>query len=333
MCCAPCPFDLAGLRLSGNPVTLMDDVYTGQGNSQTYYRLTSGGMLVYVPGRNEHSLVRVDRAGYSTQLAARRAGFRFPRLSRDGRFVSVTIDPPDEGDSDVWIFDLKRGAFSKLTRHGHNLRPVFTADGKRLAWSDWPRAVYWQAVDGSGQRERLSLMDRSFVGDFTPDGKYAVLDAGATRATLWALPLGSDEKPFPLEESKYSTRTPRFSPDGRWLAYTSDESGREEVYVRRFPRSERNWIVSTEGGTLPVWSRDGGEIFYLEGRRMMAVNVAVGAAFSAGTPVLLFDRPELTMAFPAFDVMGDGFLMVQRDPLSTLTAFHVVQTWASQSKQ
>jgi eukaryotic-like serine/threonine-protein kinase len=145
--------------------------------------------------------------------------------------------------------------------------------------------------------------------------------------------LAPDEKPFPLVESTYSTTAPRFSPDGRWLAYTSDESGRGEVYVRRFPRSERNWIVSTGGGTLPVWARDGREIFYLEGRRMMAVSVQAGAAFSAGRPVLLFDRPELTMAYPAFDVMGDGFLMVERDPLSMLTEFRVVQNWLSQWKQ
>jgi hypothetical protein len=115
------PFDLAGLRLSGSPVTLMDDVYTGTANSQTYYGLTSTGTLVYVPGRNEHSLVRVDRAGHYTHLTARRAGFRLPRLSRDRHFMAVTIDPPDESDSDVWILDLKRDAFSKFTREGHNL--------------------------------------------------------------------------------------------------------------------------------------------------------------------------------------------------------------------
>src|SRR6185503_1362142 len=156
-------------------------------------------------------------------------------------------------------------------------------------------------------------------------GKYAVLTVGRSPSVLWALPLSPGEKPFPLVESTYSTRAPRLSPDGKWLVYDSDESGRNEVYVRRFPHSERNWMVSTGGGTLPVWSRDGKEIFYLEGRKMMAVSVQAGSGFSAGKPTLLFDRPELTMAFPAFDVMGDGFLMVERDPLSMLTEFRVVQ--------
>jgi Tol biopolymer transport system component len=280
-------------------------------------------------------LVRVDRAGHSTPLTAQRAGYRLPRLSRDGKSVVVTIDPPDESRSDVWILDLRRGAFSKLTREGHNLAPMFTPDGKRIAWSVWtggPKA-YWQPVEGSGQREQLGAMALSQPSDFSPDGKYAVLTVGRPQSVIWALPLGPDQKPFPLVESTYSTSTPRFSPDGRWLVYTSDESGREEVYVRRFPRSERNWIVSTGGGTLPTWSPDNKEIFYLEGRRMMAVSVRAGATFSADSPILLFDRPELTMVHPSYDVMGDGFLMVQRDPLSMLTEFRVVQNWLSQWKQ
>jgi serine/threonine-protein kinase len=330
------PFDLAGIRVSGSPSTLLDDVYTGQASGLTYFRITSSGMLVYVPGRNEHSLVRVDRAGHSTPLTPRRAGYRLPRLSRDGRFIAVTIDPPDEGNSDIWILDLQRGVFSKLTREGHNLGPVFTADGSRIAWGDWSgggQRVFWQPADGSRQRERLGLLEPSSPRDFSPDGKYLVLTVGRLETVIWALPLSPNAKPFPLVESTYVTRNSRFSPDGRWLAYTSNESGRDEIYVRRFPRSERKWIVSTDGGTLPVWSRDAKEIFYLEGRRMMAVAVQAGADFSAGRPVLLFDRPELTMGHPAFDVMGDGFLMVERDPLSMLTEFRVVQNWISQWKQ
>jgi Tol biopolymer transport system component len=124
----------------------------------------------------------------------------------------------------------------------------------------------------------------------------------------------------------------RISPDGRWLAYTSDESGRDEIYVRHFPQSKRRSSLSVEGGRCPVWSRDGKEIFYLEGTRMIAVSVQAGAEFSAGRPVVLFERPELTIG-PSFDVMEDGFLMVQRDPLSMLTEFRVVQNWVSQWKQ
>ena len=328
-------FDLASRRISGSPFTLLDDVYTGQGNGQTYYRLTPSGMLVYVPGRNEHSLARVDRAGHTTELSSRRAGYRHPRLSKNGRFVAVTIDPPDEGDSHVWVLDLDRGAFTKLTRDSHNLTPVISNDGARIAWSDWsggPR-TFWQASDGSGERERLGSLERTTPSDFSPDGKYLLQVMRGPQTRIWALPLNRNEKPFPLTDSKYSSANPRFSPDGKWIVYSSDESGRSEIYVRRFPQSDRNWIVSTGGGTLPAWSHDGKEIFYLEGRKMMAVKVLAGAQFSASKPALLFDRPELTMANPAFDVMGDGFLMVQRDPLSMLTEFRVVQNWPSQWKR
>jgi Tol biopolymer transport system component/predicted Ser/Thr protein kinase len=329
------PFDLVGLRLAGSPVTLLDDVYTGQGNGRTYYRITASGMLVYVPGRNEHSLVRVDRAGRSTPLTARRAGYRMPRLSKDGRSIAVVIDPPDEGNSDIWILDLHRGAFSKVTREGHNLGPVFTPDGRRIAWANWKRGpkAYWRLVEGSGEPEPLGSLQVALPWDFSSDGKYSVqIVPGPPRWAVWVLPLDPDRKPFPLVGSTYSTIEPRFSPDGKWLVYTSDESGRREVYVRRFPRSEGHWIVSTDGGALPVWSRDSKEIFYMEGRRMMAVSVQADAAFSAGKPALLFDRPDLTMAYPAFDVMGDDFLMVERDPLSMLTEFRVVQNWVRQEK-
>jgi serine/threonine protein kinase len=329
------PFNLTGLRISGSPSTVVDDVYTGQANSYAYFRITASGALVYVPGRNEHSLVRVDRAGHATPLTTRRAGYRLPRLSRDGRFVAVTIDPPDETTSDVWILDLRRGVFSKLTREGHNLTPVFTPDGRRVAWSDWRNTtrIFWQAADGSGQPERLGDMEPSRPDDFSPDGKHIVFRVGRAESVLWAQPLEPLLKPFPLADSGRTTGNARFSPDGKWLVYASNESGRDEICVRRFPRSERTWIVSAEGGTLPVWSRDGKEIFYLEGRRMMAAKVQAGSDFSAGTPVLLFDRPDLTMAHPAFDVMDDGFLMVQRDPLSMLTEFRVVQNWNGQPIQ
>jgi serine/threonine-protein kinase len=322
------PFDLAALRPSGSPSTLLDDVYTGQAGSQTYFRIASSGFLVYVPGRNEHSLVRVDRSGHATPLIERRAGYRLPNVSRNGRFMAVTIDPPDEGNSHVWVLDLQRGAFSKLTSEGHNLRPNFTPDGARIAWADWhegPKA-YWRPADGSGKPERLGALEPSVPQDFSPDGKYVVLAVGRSPAVLWALPLSQESKPFPLVEPTHGTTGACFSPDGRWLAYVSDESGRDEVYVRRFPNSERRWVVSTGGGILPVWSRDGKQIFYLEGRRMMSVSIQqAGAEFSTGKPVFLFDRAELTMGHLAFDVLGDGFVMVQRDRLSMLTEFRVIQ--------
>jgi Tol biopolymer transport system component len=322
------PFDLAALRPSGSPSTLLDDVYTGQANSQTYFNITRSGLLVYVPGRNEHSLTRVDRSGHATPFIERRAGYRLPSVSPDGRFVAVTIDPPDEGNSDVWVLDVQRGALSKLTRHGHNLSAKFTPDGTRIAWADWQEGpkVFWQPADGSGKPERLGGLEPSVPQDFSPDGKYAILAVGRSPAVLWALPLNQDSKPFPLTELTDGVPAARLSPDGRWLAYVSNESGRDEVYVRGFLSSERRWVVSTAGGILPVWSRDGKEIFYLEGRKMMSVSIQqAGAELSTGRPVFLFDRPELTMGYPAFDVLGNTFVMVQRDRLSMLTEFRVVQ--------
>jgi hypothetical protein len=117
------------------------------------------------------------------------------------------------------------------------------------------------------------------------------------------------------------------SPDGRWLAYSSDESGAQEIYVQRLPVLGKKRLISSRGGRYPVWSRDGKELFYLEDARMMAVPVTTGEEFSAGQPRLLFERKDITVgAFP-FDATNDGFIMVQRDPLSMLTEFRVVLNW------
>jgi eukaryotic-like serine/threonine-protein kinase len=329
------PFDVTKLQIAGGSFTLLDDVYTAQLTSQTYFRITRSGTLIYVAGRNEHSLVRVDRAGRSAPVTQQRAGYRLPRVSRDGRFAAVTIDPPDEGESHIWILDLQRGVFSKLTQEGHNLEPVFNHDGSRVAWSDWKQGpkVFWQATDGSGQRERISDLDAATASDFSPDGKHLIMMVSRAPTHLWVLPLSRDKKPFPLIQETYSTTTARFSADGRWLTYASEETGRSEIYIRHFLNSDGKRIVSTNGGRFPVWSRDGREIFYLEGIRMMAVRVTAGGPFSAATPVFLFERPELAGGYPSFDVLDDGFLMVQRDPLSMLTEFRMVQNWPTQWNQ
>jgi hypothetical protein len=129
-----------------------------------YFRVTDQGALFYVPGRNEHSLVKVTRNGHEIPLTKRRAGYRLPRVSPDGRRVGVVVDPPDESDSDIWILDVERDALSRLTTSGHNLTPVWTADGNRVAWSLWANGQVHVATASRSrcsQRRPAPLLVRS----------------------------------------------------------------------------------------------------------------------------------------------------------------------------
>jgi Tol biopolymer transport system component len=192
----------------GNHAPMLEDVYTGTASGEAYFRVSSAGTLFYVTGRNAHSLVRVNRAGHTTPLTTRRAGYRLPRLSRDGKFVAVTIDPPDETQSDVWILYLQRGTFSRLTREGHNLASVITPDGTRIAWSRGGN-VYWQAADGSGKPEPLqATSDAERPRDFSADGKTLIYTRFPVDKPwqIWVAPVDGGGQPSPFFQSSFSER-------------------------------------------------------------------------------------------------------------------------------
>jgi Tol biopolymer transport system component/predicted Ser/Thr protein kinase len=322
-------FDASSQQVIGGSVSVLDDVYDGQNAGATYFRVTSAGTLFYVPGRNEHSLVHVSRNGLLTSLTSRRGGFRSPRVSPDARRVAVVIDPPDEGPSDIWMFDRTHGGLTRFTTEAHNLSPVWTPDGQRLVWAR-QGAVVSQAADGSGKPATLvATKPYQYPRAITPDGGTLIFDHVTDRARdIWAVSLDGSGQRLPLLTTPFREQHGRLSPDGRWLAYASDESGGQEVYVQSFPARGTKSLISSRGGRSHVWSLDGKELFYLEDTRMMAVPVTIGKGFSAGQSRLLFDRKDTTVGGSfQFDVTFDGFIMVQRDPLSMLTEFRVVLNW------
>ena len=249
---------------------LSNAINDGSANGATYFRVTDSGALFYVPGRNDHSLVKVNRSGNPTTLTKRRAGYRLPSVSPDARRVAVTIDPPDEGKSDIWILDIERDSFLRLTTQEHNLSPVWTPDGQRVFWARGGDP-FWKAADGSGEAERLVAMPGiQQPRSITPDGRVLLvaspIQGWGTQVDIWGLPLDGNSDAFPILDSRFSERYSKISPNGRWLAYISNQSGRYEVYVQRFPEGGRSWAVSAEGGRFPVWSRDGKELFFIEGK-------------------------------------------------------------------
>ncbi|HYM10119.1 MAG TPA: protein kinase [Bryobacterales bacterium] len=312
------PFDPSSGKLDQPPVPLLERVETSRFGG-TYFAFAPGaGTLVYVPAGTavaERTLLRVDRDGRVAPLIEARAGYEYPALSPDGRKVAVMITSVT--GSDVWIIEVERGTRIRFTAEGASAFPVWGPDGSRVAFqstASGPWNLFWKPLDGSaGSQPLLRMADSSparswpntgtnllpgtlptlsgagpqFPVSWAPDGTLAFHERKPNgERDIWVVSPGNDPVPFLL--TPFDERLPRFSPDGKWLAYVSDESGRNDVYVQPFPGPGPKWLVSTDGGTDPVWSKDGRELFYRQGDQMMAVSAAPKAEFSASRPRRLF---------------------------------------------
>ena len=325
-------FDPAHPEAPGEPVSVLSGVFRSENGGEAYVAAASSGALIFVRGGHERALVRVDRTGRRTPLTDDRRGFRFPRLSPDGRRIAVTIDPRP---SQVWIYDLERRSSFPLSTDRHNLATVWSPDGRRVAYSSGGD-LYWRPADASAPEERL--LERAglqYPQAWSRAGGLLLFSHTdvETSGDIWAMPLNGEPRPIVAT----SAHEPHFdlSPDERWLAYMSDESGRMEVYVRPFPHVDRGkWIVSN-GGSVPVWSPTGRELFYMNATSMMSVAVnSRGDEFQAAAPEVLFSGPFETGSLN-FDVSPDGtyFIMAEADPDAKPTQINVVLNWAQELKR
>ena len=325
-------FDAGTLSVRGTPVGVIDTVFRAQNGGGAYFAAAQDGTLIFTPGGYARTLVRVDRHGRRTPLTDERRGFRHPEISPDGRRVAVTVDPRP---SQVWVYDLTRRSGIPLSTKEHSLGPLWSPDGTRLTYSSG-LDIFWRAADASGEPERLLTRDGAqYPTSWSPDGQLLLFDDAAlatqSSADIWILTRQGAARP--LLATPYEERAGRVSPDGQWLAYHSDESGRLEVHVRPFPNvSGGKWTISTTGGRRPVWSGNGRELFYASGSSVMRVAVETrGRAFSAGTPELLFSGP-FDLATTDFSVTPDGshFIMVEGDPNARPTLINVVLNWTEE---
>ena len=338
-------FDAETLKLTGTPVPVVEGVLTDRGD-YAHWSVARSGMLVYAPGgfkEAEHTLVFVDRKGDAAPVGTpARRPYRFPRLSPDGRRVAVTLGGIQ---STLWLYDLSGGAFNRLTFAGNNDWAAWTPDGKSVTYASnraEPWRLFWKPFDGSGKEDLLlpRTTGNQQPYSWSADGK-ALFYSDSTPATgqdIWVLPIDGDRRPRPIVRTPASELDARLSPDGRWLAYASDESGRYEVYVQSFSGSGGKWAISADGGREPVWAHNGRELFYRSGDKMMAAAVATQPTFQAATPRLLFQGPYegTTTLSPDYDVTVDDqrFLMVraseQRSPPAD---FNVVLNWFQELKR
>jgi Tol biopolymer transport system component len=245
-----------------------------------------------------------DRDGKKLAVVGEPADYSNPSLSPDDSKLAVCIRDPQTATRDIWIFDLLRGGKTRLTFDpADDIDPVWSPDGTRIAFTSdrsGQRNIYWKLPDGSGPEELVLGGSEAAenVEDWSRDGKYLLYNFGLTNvrdSMLRVLPLAGDRKPVTyVDTKKFYTSESQFSPNGRWVAYRSTESGESEVYVQGFnldPSQPRGkWQISTAGGELPRWRRDGKELYYHSGTQYFAVDVKTdGPSFQAGVPKLLFE--------------------------------------------
>jgi serine/threonine protein kinase/Tol biopolymer transport system component len=337
------PFDPVKLELKGMPAPVLEgmsldalDSFVGQ------FTLSDTGTLAYVPGdprSADQTLVWIDRKGQTLPATGSRHNFEDMALSPDGQRAALTIEGPE---SDVWIFDAARDNFTRLTFGGGNRDPMWTPDGKRVVFESTKlnENMVMKSYDGSGSEQHL-LPSPNGQGalSWPSDGKVLLFSqkGPSTGRDLWVLPFAEDKpgQPRPFVQTPADEEFGSFSPNGRWVAYQSDESGRLEVYVRPYPGPGGKSLISADGGYRPLWARSGRELFYRNGDKLMVVEVATEGAFTAGKPRVLFEAKHRD-AFHDYGVTPDGqrFLMMrQATEAAAPIQIHVVLNWFEDLKQ
>jgi eukaryotic-like serine/threonine-protein kinase len=323
------PYDNKRKEVSGPPLKVVEGVLMSRNTGAAYFTLSETGTLAYVPGvavDGQRELVWVDREGRETPLPLPPASYLYPRLSPDGEKIALEIEGPSH---DLYVYEFARGVMTRMSLDGLSHAPVWSPDGEQIGFRSWKlggMTLWSMPADRSRPEERLlDEPGMQSVVSWSPDGRYVsyVDRAAETGMDVLVLPLYGERKPRGVAQSKFVEGSPKFSPDGKWLAYCSNESGRPEVFVQPFPGPGPKIQISTDGGTDPVWRAKGGELYYRAGEKMMAVEVRTEPKFVAARPRMLWEGDyshgmSSSCGAPGvssfnYDVTPDGdrFLMVK----------------------
>jgi Tol biopolymer transport system component/predicted Ser/Thr protein kinase len=340
------PFDIGGLKLSGEPRSVADHIIEmqtfvpGRALPSATFAASPNGVIVWRQATNtsQSSLQWFDRSGKKLATIGEPADYSYLRLSPDDSKLAVCISDPTTKKRNIWILDLRRGTSTRLTIDPANdVYPVWSPDGTRIAFTSdrtGQHNIYWKLADGS-QTEQLLFGGKDSqenVEDWSRDGKYLVYNTGGGQgpAHIHVLPL-ADRKPVPFVDISFTTHDSQISPNGRWIAYMSWEVGYPQVFVETFdldPSKPRGkWQVSTAGGAVPRWRRDGKELYYHFGTQYFAVDVKTdGPSFQAGVPKPLFEV-GLTGSANAYAVASDGQRFLIPEVIDSVRPIEVLVNW------
>ncbi len=346
-------FDAEKLELTREALPVVDELagitnITGAGNAGAAFSVSNTGMLAYRQGRGigMAELVWLDRNGKRLSTVGDPGDYSNPALSPDEKKLAVGRTDPQTRTRDIWIFDLERGTSSRFTFDpADDLNRTWSPDGKRIAFTSdrkGHRDIYQKSAAGTGQDEPLTEAttgNQAAIQDWSGDGKTILFHTTRHNrgGNIWMLPLEGKRKPSPVIDTVFETTNARLSPNGRWIAYSSNESGKFEVYIQSFPPSGAKWQVSTNGGDEAQWRQDGKELFYLaDDNRLMAVDVKTESPdFQAGIPKKLFEVHRTAVVRRNHYVVaanGQRFLAVL--PLEETTShMTVVTNWAAGLKR
>jgi eukaryotic-like serine/threonine-protein kinase len=328
------PFDVDRLEVTGPVVRILENLAVGTTMDAPLAALSNAGSLTYAPSdAGTTRLVWVSRQGVEQSITETPRRYQYPRLAPDGRRTVVAAA------GDLWIQDIARATLTRLTSEQTvgNAFPVWTPDGTRVLFRTLT-GMYWTAADGSGHPEAIA---GSLSGDLpcsvSRDGDTLAFmrqNAQASR-DIYVLSLHGQSPPRPVVNTPAYEGGAQFSPNGHWMVYASDESGQMQVYVRPFPGPDRRWPVSTQGGTQPLWSRNGKEIFYRVGNRMMVVDLSAGVDLTLSQPRQLFEQRYVfqNVSVANYDVSSDGqrFVMIKDEAGSG--RLNVVLNWTEELKR
>jgi Tol biopolymer transport system component len=343
------PFDLESREITGPSVPIPEPIFYDPGG-KLHLTVSETGTLAFIPGGGapRRHLVYMDREGNKEIAAGSPRGYEYPRVSPDGRRLSVTIS--EYGEPAIWIVDRSTGLETKLAGSGRRSLSLWSPDGQRVAFAietkDPPDSwsLYWQEVNGSDPPEPLVIArqagDLMWPDSWTPDGKSLIFGRWSTGAShdIYLVSLENPEELQPLLTSEAHERKGLLSPDGRWLAYASDETGRFAIYVQRFPGGgDRHQISADDTAELVGWAPDGRKIYYVKDDRMMEVEITTAPRFQLDGPRALFDLTFYGGGWfsPELDLSADGeqFVMVEQDhKWGKSTEIKVILDWFEELK-
>jgi serine/threonine-protein kinase len=350
------PFDPTNLQVKGEPVAMVDGVTENPTVGAGQYAVAADGTLVYSAGSSavaQRELVLMDRSGTARVLSAGKQPYEEVALSPDGRQIAVTTGAQT---TDIWIHDIASGTEKQFTSHGEHRSPVWSPDGKRLIYAgytgkeDAEYVIFQKALDGAGSEQTLRVSETPIQPWFTsPDGRSLIFEENGRggNAASQLMAIDGSRAFRNLTPRDFDETWAQLSPDGHWLAFNSDESGQQEVYVQTFPGMISAVKISAGGGVHPQWSPDGKELYYLTtphsdaprpfAKRvgLMAASIEASPDFHAGTPHLLFEGPFFEGGHDyAVTHDGKGFILIRdSEPGQQTAELKVIVNWAGELRR